>query len=304
MLSAAGLCLLFTLGAPPADAARPPWFEYDRSVPLALRVEGSKRQEGVEVKRVSFSGRAPKERVTGYLVQPPGPGPRAAVLYVHWLGEPATSNSTQFLQEAIGLAHFGVVSLLVDAMWATPGWFSKQHFEDDFAASARQVVELRRAMDALLAQPGVDPKRLAFVGHDFGAMYGVLAGAADPRPKAYVLLAGTATFHEWYLLRKEQPKDKAAYVKQMEVLDVTRWIGRLAPASVLLQFAQEDEYVPLPRARALIDAAREPKLSRFYSTTHAMQSTDTVNERFRWLAKELGLPPEPAVRQDAGAPKR
>ena len=131
------------------------------------------------------------------------------------------------------------------------------------------------------------------MGHDFGAMYGVLAGAADPRPKTYVLMAGTATFHEWYLLRRTQPKDKAAYVKQMEPLDPLKWIGRLAPASVLLQFAEKDEFVPKEKAQQLIDAAPSPKLARFYAAKHGLGTSEDVNERFRWLSKELSLPANP-----------
>jgi len=307
MLRASSWLLLIlaapVLAADPAPAAtRPTWFEYDRSVPLEFQVEHVEERGDVTVKEVYFNGRTPKERVTAYLVEPEAPGPHPAVLYVHWLGDPRTTSKIQFLKEAKGLARYGVVSLLVDAMWSLPGWFIKQRYEDDYAASVNQVVELRRAMDALLAVPGVDPKRLAFVGHDFGAMYGILMGTVDPRPKTYVLMAGTVTFHEWYLLRKEKPKDKAAYVKKMEPLDPARWIGRLPPASVLLQFAEKDPYIERARAQVLIDAAKAPKLARFYATDHGMGTTDGVTERFLWLSRELELPAKPVPSSpDAGA---
>lgn len=289
------LSLVPALAAPAAaaDAPRPTWFEYDRAAPAGLTVDATVQRGSATLKTVSFTGRGPKDRVTATLVEPGTPGPHPAVLYVHWLGDPATTNRTEFQKEAIGLARFGVTSLLIDAIWSAPHWFSKQTYEEDWDASVKQVVEIRKAMDVLLAQPGVDPKRLAFVGHDFGAMYGVLAGAADPRPKTWVLMAGTATFHEWYLIRKAQPKDKAAYVKQMEPLDPVKWIGRLAPASVLLQFANKDEYVSRQKAQALIDATGKPKLARFYEVEHGMGASDDVNERFRWLSKELDLPAAP-----------
>ncbi|HYV44078.1 MAG TPA: hypothetical protein VFA20_04410 [Myxococcaceae bacterium] len=276
-----------------ADPPRPTWFEYDRAAPQGLTVLSESRKGTATLKEITFAGRGPKDRVTATLVVPDAPGPHPAVLYVHWLGEPATTNRTEFLKEAVGLTRFGVTSLLIDALWSGSGWFSKGHYEDDWDASVRQVVELRKALDVLMARPDVDPKRVAFVGHDFGAMYGVLAGAADPRPKTYVLMAGTATFHEWYLLRKAQPKDKAAYVKQMEPLDPLKWIGALAPASVLLQFAQTDEYVPKEKAQQMIDAAPSPKLGRFYVAKHGLGTSEDVNERFRWLSKELSLPANP-----------
>ena len=295
------LSLLLCLAA---DAPRPTWFEYDRAAPLELTVVKEAKKGTATVKEVTFAGRGPKDRVTATLVVADGPGPHPAVLYVHWLGEPATTNRTEFFKEAVGLSRFGVTSLLIDAMWSASGWFSKGRYEDDFDASVKQVVEIRKALDALAAQPGVDPKRVAFVGHDFGAMYGVLAGAVDRRPKTYVLMAGTATFHEWYLLRKEQPKDKAAYVKQMEPLDPVKWMGALAPASVFLQFADKDRFVPKEKSQQLIDAAPSPKLSRFYAAQHGLGTSGDVNERFRWLSKELELPanPLPLGAPDAGKP--
>jgi dienelactone hydrolase len=287
-----------------ADAPHPTWFEYDRGAPLDVEMLHATRKGTATVREVAFAGRGPKDRVTGLLVLPDAPGPHPAVLYVHWLGEPATTNKTQFLKEAVGLARFGVTSLLIDAMWSAAGWFGKGRFEDDFDASVKQVVELRKAMDVLLAQPDVDPKRVAFVGHDFGAMYGVLMGAADPRPKTYVLIAGTSTFHEWYLLRKTKPRDQAAYVKQMEPLDPVKWIGALAPASVMLQFARKDRYVPKEKAQQLIDATQGSKLGRFYAAEHGLGTSADVNERFRWLSKELDLPekPLPAAKPAGGKP--
>lgn len=287
-----------------ADPPRPTWFEYDRAAPLGLTEASSVPRGKTAVQEVIFAGRGPKDRVTATLVLGEGAGPHPAVLYVHWLGDPPTSNRTEFLKEAAGLSRFGVTSLLIDAMWSAPGWFGKGRFEDDFDASVKQVVEIRKALDVLMAQPGVDPKRVAFVGHDFGAMYGVLAGAADRRPKTYVLMAATATFSEWYLLRKAQPKDKAAYVKQMEPLDPVKWIGKLAPAPVMLQFAQTDEFVPKEKARQLIDATPAPKLARFYTAKHGLGTSEDVNERFRWLSKELSLPanPLPPGAPDGGKP--
>jgi len=66
-----------------------------------------------------------------------------------------------------------------------------------------QVIDLRRALDLLAAQPGLDHDRIAFVGHDFGAMTGALLAGADKRPRWYVLMAATTSFPAWYLPGKE-----------------------------------------------------------------------------------------------------
>lgn len=52
-----------------------------------------------------------------------------------------------------------------------------------------ETIEVRRALDLLLAQPQVNRKRIGFVGHDYGAMYGALVAGVEKRVKAYVLIA-------------------------------------------------------------------------------------------------------------------
>src|SRR5262249_57326088 len=111
------------------------------------------------------------------LVVPKSAAPHAGVLFVHWLGEPETTNRSEFVADAIALANAGTVSLLIDAMWSAPKWFKTRTTETDYAASIDQVKDLRRALDFLLAQEGVDPARVAFVGHDFGGMYGSIVPA-------------------------------------------------------------------------------------------------------------------------------
>ena len=58
---------------------------------------------------------------------------------------------------------------------------------------------LRRAFDLLLAQPDIDPTRVALVGHDFGAMYGLIAAAQDQRVRTCVLMACVPRLIDWFL---------------------------------------------------------------------------------------------------------
>lgn len=179
--------------------------------------------------------------VKAYLVSSiAGARPHAAILYVHWLGEPTTTNRTEFLEEATTLASHGVISLLVDTRWAEPMWYQNRVPEEDYSRSVRQVIELRRAMDLLLAQPGIDAQRIAFVGHDFGAMSGMLASSCDQRAKTYVFMAGVPHFIDWFLFAK-QPKDLAAFRLQIAPLDPVNHVGRLTPASIFFQFANTDQ---------------------------------------------------------------
>src|ERR1700712_1930677 len=139
-------------------------FAYDKSAPLALHEVGKEQRGAAMIHDITFVGT--KTPVNAYLVTPAIPGPYAAILYVHWLGEPKTTKRTEFLDEAVKFAGQGAISLLVDAMWAESDWYGKRIPEEDHDRSIRQVIELRRAMDLLSVQPGVDPHRIALVAHD------------------------------------------------------------------------------------------------------------------------------------------
>jgi hypothetical protein len=53
-------------------------------------------------------------------------------------------------------------------MWAGPVWFRQRDPAKDRIATARQGTRIKDALDFLLETPGIDPQRVAYVGHDFG----------------------------------------------------------------------------------------------------------------------------------------
>lgn len=274
----------FAVTAEPSDSL----FDYDRSAPLNVQEVGHETRSAALVRDITFTPAG--KPVKAYLVSPAtGSGPHAAILYVHWLGEPATTNRTEFLDEAVTLAGRGVVSLLVDAMWADYRWYNKARIpEEDFDHSVRQVVELRRALDLLLTQPNVDPARVAFVGHDFGAMYGTLALAGDRRVKAAVLMAGVPHLVDW-MLYQQKPKDLAAYRVQLAPLDPVSFIGRFAPAPVFFQFANKDQYVSATQAAEFYAAAGPRKHMATYEAGHDLHTAEVAADRVAWLSRELEL---------------
>lgn len=212
-----------------------------------------------------------------------------AVLWVHWLGEPATTNHTEFLTDAQQLARRGVVSLLVDMPWAQPDWFTKLRSpERDYDDTVAQVVELRRALDYLLTVPGVDRTRVAYVGHDFGAMDGALLLAVDDRPQFAVLLTPALSFWEWYLLGK-QPADTGAYVARMSAFDLPGWLARGRQRATLLQFANRDVYVARATASALRSAVPDrDRTMKSYDADHGLDTPAAHADRITWLATHLG----------------
>lgn len=234
----------------------------------------------------------PAERgvITGILVEPPRHSAKApGILFVHWLGDdPKTTNHTEFQNDAAALAKRGVVSLLIDAPWAQSSWFMKvRTTETDYAMSLEVVTDLRRCLDALEGF-GTDANRIAYVGHDFGAMYGAVLSGVDARPKFYVLMAGTSTFAQWYLLGKK-PADVEAYRTQMAALDPPQYLQLGTAKAYLLQYATKDVYINADQARQFYEAAPPPKLVGFYASDHSLDVPQAHADRIGWLLSHFGL---------------
>jgi pimeloyl-ACP methyl ester carboxylesterase len=175
-------------------------------------------------------------------------------------------------------------------MWSDPNWYQDgRTLESDYDDAIRQVIELRRALDVLLSQPQIDTERVAYVGHDFGAMYGSVMAGVDHRASAYVLIAGASDFNQWMLFGV--PEDQTGlddYKAQMAELAPARFIG-LADAPVLFQFGTEDFYTPQEDIDAFVAGAAEPKQVKLYDTEHAMDLPEIRADRLIFLIEQLGL---------------
>src|SRR5262249_50285129 len=108
-----------------------------------------------------------------YLVRPARPAREhslAGILYLHWLEPPdVTQNRTEFPEEAVPAAQRGAVALLPDL--TSPWNFDVVGDTRDADSVRTQLAAVTKAYHVLLAQQGVDPRRTAVVGHDYGAMF-------------------------------------------------------------------------------------------------------------------------------------
>ncbi|MEW6403519.1 MAG: hypothetical protein AB1649_17115 [Chloroflexota bacterium] len=265
-------------------------FEYDSAAPLNIQdlsqpdLEQLKitLPEGVNLSEISYD--APGGAVRGYLVKPAGDGPFAAVSW----GHKYPGSNVQFLEEAVSLAPRGVVSLLVEGRY--PGQVVPGNFNADCTSIINQVLDLRRGLDVLLATPGVDAARLAYVGHDYGAMHGAILAGVDKRVKAYVLTAFTGSYFDWRLYFGALPAaDLREYARLAPTLAPLTYIPHAAPARLFLQFGATDRYVSQERAEQLIEAASEPKQVQTYAAGHDLDETART-DREAFLIETLALP--------------
>jgi len=263
--------------------------DYQRLVSKDVRLISRRVEDGLEsqllVIQTPFGYRRAAE-----LFRPENGDTLAAILYVHWY-EPEShdSNRSQFVEEAKELARAGTACLLVETLWSDPDFFIKRTQADDMQNSMEEVVNIRRGMDLLLFQPGIDPERFAFVGHDFGGMYGVLAGSLDQRPKQYVIMAATPRFPDWYLyLPKLEGEAREAFIREMSDIDPIVHASKLSPAPIFFQFGTNDPHVPRERAEEFFAAAQEPKSMQWYEAGHGLNEHATA-ARKEWLREKLGL---------------
>ncbi len=266
-----------------------PLFIYDRSAAFDLKEMSTREQEGAVIKDVNYAAYASRHgRINAFLVKPKGAGPFAGVVFFHWLGR-ARGDRTQFLDEAVALSKQGLVSLLIQGYfpWSEPptdGPSDRQRIID-------QTIEVRRALDLLLTQKEVDRRRIGYVGHDYGAMFGGIVSGVERRVKTYVLIAGLGNFSDWSL--KYWPvtaaHGKDVYQQAVEELDPVRYVSNAAPAALFFQFAKTDHFITTEAATAFFDKASRRKQIKWYEAQHDMDVESARNDRRAWLTRELRL---------------
>jgi dienelactone hydrolase len=264
-------------------------FAYDSFRPFDLKEESMKEQDGVTIRDINYAAYAPKHgRIKAYLIQPAGKGPFAGILFFHWLGD-VKSDRTEFLEEAVALGKKGTASLLMQ------GYFPWSEEPTDGPTDHQQVIdqtiEVRRALDLLLSQPKVEKRRIGFVGHDYGSMFGAIASGVDKRVKTYVLVAGMGTFSDWSLKYWKGPSKNGeeAYKQAVKDVDPIGYVTHTAPATLLFQFANNDKYISKEVANAFFGAASKPKEVKSYDATHDLNIEAARIDRRDWLTRQLRL---------------
>ncbi|MEW5930462.1 MAG: hypothetical protein AB1941_23630 [Gemmatimonadota bacterium] len=139
-----------------------------------------------------------------------------------------------------------------------------RHWEDDCGNSVAQARELRRALDVLEAQPGV-----------------------DPRPRAYVPIAGVPRSRTGTRSARPAGRPRARRLRRSATGSPgsTR-CGRARPCSSSAARRTATRRATTSWSRA----APEPRRIATYRSGHAMDAPIIRLDRTAWLAEQLSLP--------------
>ena len=284
-------------------------WDYDQRAPLNVKQAGVQDRDGVKIYNISYSSPVGDRAaavgpnggiITAYLVVPPGTGPFPAVIYGHWcMPGSAKKNRTEFLDEALVLAHSGLISLLPDHVMVHPG-FQQDNTplsENELAVEVQQAVNLRRGADLLIARKDVDPKRLAYVGHSCDATAGGFLSGIDKRFKAFVIMAGdlsdevdiTTKRYQDYR-QKVGPEKFDAFLAKFDWTDPGKYVAHAAPAAVFLQYATDEPFLNGEMAKRYLEIVSKPKKLKIYQAQHALNA-EATRDRIAFLARQLSFPP-------------
>lgn len=224
------------------------------------------------------------QRVEAFVVDPAGGKPRAGVLFLHWLGE-HHNDRTQFLSEARVLAREGVRSVLPAGRlpWQVPPKDAATDVTGIETEVARQAAAFDRLAEGL---PAGAP--IALVGHDFGAMSGVLVIGRRPRISAAVVIAASPRWADWFLPFWKIEGDRFDYARALAPFDPIDSVRGL-DIPMLFQFSRRDFYIAPMDAVGLAKAAKREPTLEWYGADHAMRSAKARASRIAFLRRELRL---------------
>lgn len=245
---------------------------------------GTRRVRGAAIEDVPLDVDG-AEPVEAFVVSPgDGSKPVAGVLWLHWLGE-HHNDRTQLLPEAIDLATRGVRSVLPAGR--TPWLAPPTDAASDVASIELEGRRLDRAFTELL-KPLAATAPVAMVGHDFGAMHGLLLAARRPRIASAVFIAGVPRWADWFLPFWPITGDAIDYRRALEPLDPIRAVAR-TKADLLFQFSRRDFYIAPMTARELARGAGRDVGLEWYEADHAMRSPKARASRRAFLEEQLKL---------------
>jgi dienelactone hydrolase len=203
------------------------------------------------------------------------------------------------LEFGMRYAHYGAVVIYVDPPSFRPQDTGPRGIltftEQDREEQIQLIIDLRRAIDLLMARPDVDPERIAYLGVSYGGAMGGLLTGIDHRLQACVLIVGDGGFvtHETNPENLTMPmneffKDYKAWIDAMWPIEPIHYVSHASPTPLLFQNAVQDQYVNVDDAIRYQDVASEPKHVIWYESEHWPLPDEVIMDNAKWLQPFIG----------------
>lgn len=208
-----------------------------------------------DVERIVVGG----DGIPALVVRPQTTRPCPGVLMQHGYG----SSKHDLLPLAMLLASYGFVGLLPDA-WghgdrfpaSGPNWMSAASADFFLEVVRRTLDDMREALTALLALPGVREDAVIAGGFSMGAMAALVLGTEDERVAGVISVSGSPLPDLLSVRLFGADGPSAATAGWAREHDAAAHIGRLAPKPLLLQHGRADDMVPVGGTLRLYEAAQ------------------------------------------------
>jgi pimeloyl-ACP methyl ester carboxylesterase len=166
--------------------------------------------------------------------------------------------------------------------------------ETDLARGQGQLAEFEGALALLQAEPGLAKDRIVLVGHDYGAMFGLVLAAENPDIRAMVFLAFAPRYSDWKDFFNPRKKlTPAVYDGIMAPLDPMAALDKLRGRPLFLQFAKSDTYVSEETVAAIRAAAGAGPVFDVVDapdTDHENLHKKGAEVRLAWMENQLFAP--------------
>jgi uncharacterized protein len=172
---------------------------------------------------------------------PRGDGPFAAVLLVHGSGpndrDETIPPNKPFRDLAWGLASRGIAVLRYDKR--TKVYAAQLGSERDILTVKEEVIDdALEALTLLRERPEIDPRQIFVLGHSLGGYLAPRIGAADPRIRGLIILAGSARPLEDVIL------DQMTYVLSLSMPDPALRQQQLAALKKQVELVKDPNRLP------------------------------------------------------------
>ncbi|MDX1673488.1 MAG: alpha/beta fold hydrolase [Longimicrobiales bacterium] len=259
------------------------FFRYDAELPLDVESRGTGREQGLTWETVAFRSTA-GQRVVADLYRAGGEWrDRPSLILLHGgSGAGRAAPTTRYMAGLFSRAGFNVLAIDMLHFGDRDTGLLETYSEGEkherlynrhatyLEWVTQTVKDVRRSVDLLVQQFGVEPGRVGLAGFSRGAVVATIVAAADTR------LAATVMVNGGHFDRRETGHSAAACP--------ANYIGRIAPRPLLMVNGRHDGDMLLETSVApLFALAGEPKRMILMDTGHQRPTPEAQAEIIAWL---------------------